>query len=125
MNHESDNVCNKATPRKRLAADTKITQSITQPRSIKWRERNVACDVTSGVLHTLTGPDRWAACRNSQDKIPHRNSDTCMAAQYSLQANRGGIFKLLWSPEIDCKESIRPAYVAWRAGTTTIFLLGS
>jgi hypothetical protein len=27
---------------------------------------------------------------------------------------RGGIFKLLWSPEIDSKESIPLAYVAWR-----------
>ncbi len=37
----------------------------------------------------------------------------------------GGIFKLLWSPEIGSEESIPPAYVAWRAGTKTIFLLGS
>jgi hypothetical protein len=29
------------------------------------------------------------------------------------------------SPRIDSKESILPAYVAWRAGTTTLFLLGS
>jgi hypothetical protein len=34
-------------------------------------------------------------------------------------------FKLLWSPGIDSKESIPPAYVAWPAGTTTLFLLGS
>jgi hypothetical protein len=38
---------------------------------------------------------------------------------------RGGIFKLLRSPEIDSKESIPPNYVARRAGTTTLFLLGS
>ncbi len=37
----------------------------------------------------------------------------------------GGIFKLLWSPEIDSDESIAPTYVAWRAGTRTLFLLGS
>ncbi len=36
-----------------------------------------------------------------------------------------GVFKLLRSPDIDSKESIPPAYVAWRAGTTTLFLLGS
>jgi hypothetical protein len=30
----------------------------------------------------------------------------------------GRICKRLWSPEIDSKESIQPAYVAWRAGTT-------
>jgi hypothetical protein len=37
----------------------------------------------------------------------------------------GGIFKLLWSPEIDSEESIPPSYVAWWAGTRTLFLLGS
>jgi hypothetical protein len=31
------------------------------------------------------------------------------------------IFKLLRSPGIDSKESIPPAYVVWRAGTTTPF----
>ncbi len=36
-----------------------------------------------------------------------------------------GIVKRLRSPGIDSKESIPPAYVAWRAGTTTLFLLGS
>ncbi len=36
---------------------------------------------------------------------------------------RGGILKLLWSPEIDSEESIPPSYVAWRAGTRTLFLI--
>ncbi len=35
------------------------------------------------------------------------------------------IFKRLWSPGIDSKERIPPAYVTWRAGTITLFLLGS
>jgi hypothetical protein len=35
------------------------------------------------------------------------------------------IFERLWSPGIDTKELIPPAYVAWRAGTITLFLLGS
>ncbi len=35
------------------------------------------------------------------------------------------IFKLLRRPEIDSTESIPPAYVAWRAGTITLALLGS
>ena len=39
--------------------------------------------------------------------------------------NRAQIFKFLRSPEIDSKESVPPAYVAWRAGTTTLFLLDS
>jgi hypothetical protein len=37
---------------------------------------------------------------------------------------RAQIFILLRIPRIDAKESITPAYVAWRAGTTTLFLLG-
>jgi hypothetical protein len=35
------------------------------------------------------------------------------------------IFKRLWSPRIDSKASFPPAYVAWRAGTITLFLLGA
>jgi hypothetical protein len=35
------------------------------------------------------------------------------------------IFKRLWSPGIDSKASILPAYVAWRAGTIILFLLGA
>jgi hypothetical protein len=38
---------------------------------------------------------------------------------------RAGIFKPLWRPGIDAKASIPPAYVAWRAGTITLFLLGA
>ncbi len=38
---------------------------------------------------------------------------------------RARIFKRLWSPGINSKEWIPPAYVAWRPGTITIFLLGS
>ncbi len=38
---------------------------------------------------------------------------------------RAGIFKPLWSPGIDAKASIPPAYVAWRAGMITLFLLGA
>jgi hypothetical protein len=39
--------------------------------------------------------------------------------------SRAGIFKPLWRPGIDAKASIPPAYVAWRAGTITLFLLGA
>ncbi len=34
-------------------------------------------------------------------------------------------FKCLWGSGIDSKEWIPPAYVAWRAGTIILFLLGS
>ncbi len=36
---------------------------------------------------------------------------------------RARIFKLLMSSRNDSKESITPAYVAWRAGTIILFLL--
>jgi hypothetical protein len=39
--------------------------------------------------------------------------------------HRAGIFKPLWSPGIDAKTSTPPAYVAWRAGTITLFLVGA
>jgi hypothetical protein len=43
----------------------------------------------------------------------------------SINVVRDGIFKLLMSPGFDSKESIPPAYVAWRADTTILFLLDS
>ncbi len=39
--------------------------------------------------------------------------------------SRDGIFTLLRSPGIDSNDTIPPAYVTWRPGTTTLFLLGS
>jgi hypothetical protein len=39
--------------------------------------------------------------------------------------SRARIFKLLRAPGIDSKESIPPIYVAWRAGTITLFQIGS
>jgi hypothetical protein len=44
---------------------------------------------------------------------------------YKSLRNRARIFELLLSTSIDSKESIPPADVAWRAGTTTLFPLGS
>ena len=63
------------------------------------------------VLRQLGGLPRH--CR-AQDEL-HRVQDQV----------RDGIFKLLMSPGIDSTKSIPPAYVAWRAGTTTLVLLGS
>jgi hypothetical protein len=40
-------------------------------------------------------------------------------------ADRACTFKSLWGPGIDAKEWIPPAYVVWRAGTETLFLLGA
>jgi hypothetical protein len=42
-----------------------------------------------------------------------------------VRATRARIFKLLRSPRIDSKELIPLGCGAWRAGTTTLFLLGS
>jgi hypothetical protein len=51
----------------------------------------------------------------------------CQTVCYLLVTNVTQIwyFKLLKSPGIDSKESVPPAYVAWRAGMATLFLLGS
>jgi hypothetical protein len=45
--------------------------------------------------------------------------------KYKILSARARIFKHLWSPGIDSKASIPPAYVAWRAGTIVLFLLGA
>jgi hypothetical protein len=42
-----------------------------------------------------------------------------------IYSARARIFKPLRIPGIHSKESIPPAYVAWRADTITLFLLGS
>jgi hypothetical protein len=52
-------------------------------------------------------------------------SNTDQAGGGGVMASRDGIFRLLRSPRIDSKGSIPPAYVAWQAGTITLFLLGS
>jgi hypothetical protein len=44
---------------------------------------------------------------------------------YSKITEEAGTFKPLWSPGIDTKASTPPAYVAWRAGTITLFLVGA
>ncbi len=44
---------------------------------------------------------------------------------FACKHNWDGIFKILRSLVLDSKESIPPAYVACRAGTTNLFLRGS
>ncbi len=53
----------------------------------------------------------------------HIWNGTCIGVVKS--GTRARIFKRLWSPGIDSKVSIPPAYVAWRAGTITLFLIGA
>jgi hypothetical protein len=56
-------------------------------------------------------------------KIVFLRSGTGLRCHYSGTGQSGArIFKLLWSPGIDSKEWIPPAYVAWRAGRITLFL---
>ncbi len=45
--------------------------------------------------------------------------------KHNAVTSRARIFKRLRSPGIDSKEWIPPAYVAWRAGTINLFLLGA
>ncbi len=44
---------------------------------------------------------------------------------FGTWGDRARSFKLLRNPIIDSKDSIPPAFVAWRARSTTLFLLGS
>jgi hypothetical protein len=48
-----------------------------------------------------------------------------MLLEVSIGDFRARIFKLVRNPRVDSKESILPGCVAWRAGTITLFLLGS
>jgi hypothetical protein len=58
--------------------------------------------------------------------MPLRRIQTRIHAIRNLElGTRARILKLLRSPRIDSKEPIPPACVAWRAGTTTLFLLSS
>ncbi len=59
-----------------------------------------------------------------QHCVIYRPSDFTVSEDAGI-APKVRIFKRLWSPGIDSKEWIPPAYVAWRAGTITLFLLGS
>ncbi len=54
-----------------------------------------------------------------------RISFRCPNRRCGFRLIRARIFKLLRRPRIDSKESVPPACVAWQAGTTTLFLLGS
>jgi hypothetical protein len=49
--------------------------------------------------------------------------DTLLTGQVSSRLYPEAVFLNFYG--VDSKESIPPAFVAWRAGTTTLFLLGS
>jgi hypothetical protein len=81
--------------------------------------------VTPVELSEGNGGGRGAESYDSEKDWPSINRSVLSAARPLRKLeNRARIFKCLWGPGIDSKEWIPPAYVAWRAGTITLFLLG-
>jgi hypothetical protein len=70
---------------------------------------------TIGEVEDLVGVQQLAEAGDQLQALHHHNPDYA----------RAKIFTILRSPGIDSKESIPPFYVAKRATTITIFLLGS
>jgi hypothetical protein len=60
----------------------------------------------------------------TKTKKKNQKRNTLEAASLDTQTS-SGIFKLARNPGIDSKVLIPPAYVAWRAGKITLFLVGS
>ncbi len=74
-------------------------------------------------INSLNQVELWAGqAKHSQDETTKQINRLSHVQTYIYRAR---IFKRLWSPGIDSKEWIPPAYVAWRAGTITLFLLSS
>ncbi len=94
------------------------------PKSARIRIHN------TGPQHRIYRPsfghenDRF---RENKSKMPIFNPIRTQRRWYQLILDeiRSRTFECLWGPGIDSKEWILPAYVAWRAGTITLFLLGS
>jgi hypothetical protein len=99
-----------------------------------WCKPTPAMKVALSTL-SLTG---WAAAESLAERALHSYSPLSAGpADRSLMSRWPGpssdrrqsswarIFILLWSPRIDSKGPIPPGCVAWRAGTTTLFLPGS
>jgi hypothetical protein len=68
----------------------------------------------------ITGSAHSPFSKKSQNQWRHLGDSPSRYFQHGEHR----IFESLWSPGIDTKEWIPPAYVAWRAGTITLFLLG-
>ncbi len=90
---------------------------------------NLATEVTFSQELALTGHNNTNPL-NRCSHLPlwnypsHRYKPGVGSAQQD-EITRARTFKCLWGPGIDSKEWIPPAYVAWRAGTKTLFLLGA
>ncbi len=83
-----------------------------------------ACKPAATVSRTRTCFPRSGI--NPRDKKKKQRSSLIrQSTRLFLMWHWVRIFKRLWSKGIDSKEWIPPAYVAWRAGTITLFLLCS
>ncbi len=71
------------------------------------------------IISSCVSNDQFSRC-----SLPSRLS-LWGCSSFLAPELRERIFKLLKSPRIDSKEPIPPDCVAWRAGTSTLFLLGS
>ncbi len=78
------------------------------------------------------GGGRFLPSLHIEQNIQYYAISWCHSSLFSIYLfsnpsyfTRARIFKLLRRLGIDSKELIPQAYVAWRAGTITIFLLGS
>jgi hypothetical protein len=81
------------------------------------------------MIKSCQSPKDWEALSNNKyiyqsilSLPPKRKGKRSIVALYTtniiVRNSWARIFKPLWSPGIDAKESIPTAYVAWRAGTS-------
>ncbi len=74
------------------------------------------------LAHLLLGPAQRGRARvHPHTGLPHQAGQPSQVQTPALNRN----FYTFKEPRIDSKESISPAYVAWRAGTITLSLFGS
>jgi hypothetical protein len=75
------------------------------------------------TFHSNADPD--PAVQNDADPDPRHCKSTIVSVPLSELAPPTPFPQESVCPGIHSKESVLPVYVAWRAGTTTLFLLGS
>ncbi len=110
------------------------TQKKKQPSGKRKKERKDAqfcfiLDFCKGLKITMyafcSGTVRGCISGNDNKSLDQNGASSIPACGFFIMLCRTQNFKLLRSPVIDSKEWIPPAYVTWRAGTTTLFQLGS
>jgi hypothetical protein len=90
---------------------------------IGWRNRFFGIDswAPEKFKNTFSGDQTKGETQGIPDRQVEGKQANKIKFLQCTPLNRGGIFELLRSPVIDSKESLLPAYVAWGAGTTTLF----